>query len=124
MLFDLAANGVAVLVGHDHVGDHDVGLILFELGERGRGIRASNYVDALTAESDLDDFAHRRAVIDEINRGRSLRFRFVQRWNSHRFAHCASLSAMSRAPSSNSRMASSIRSVADRSTVRCGEVVP
>src|SRR6266704_2247343 len=50
--------------------------------------------------------------------------RFAHRRNDHGFTHCTSLSAMSRVPSSYSRMASSIRSVAERSTVRCVDAVP
>src|SRR5271170_3052008 len=124
MLLNLAANGIAVLIRHNHVGNHYIRLVLFKLGECGRGVRAGDDVDVLAAERDLDDLTHGRAIIDKINRWCALRFRFIQRWNSHRLAHRASLSAMSRSPSSNSRMASSIRSVADRNTVRCGEVVP
>src|SRR5258708_31587790 len=124
MLLDLAANGVPVLIRHNHVRDHNVRLVLFKLRQSGRGIRASDYIDVLAPKRDLDNFAHGCAVIDKINRWRSLCFRLVQRRDSHRLAHSASLSAMSCAFSSYSRMASSIRSVADRSTVRCGEVVP
>src|SRR5690348_16656887 len=124
MLLDLAAYGVAVLVGHDHVGDDNVGLVLVELREGGSRIRAGDHVDVFPTERDLDDFAHGGAVVDEIHGWRTLGLFVVQRWNGHRFAHSASLSAMSRVPSSYSRMASSMRSVADRSTVRCGEVVP
>src|SRR5690242_17212396 len=124
MLFDLAADGITVLVRHDHVRDNHIRLVLFELRQSGRRVRASDHIDALSAKRDLDDFAHRGAVIDKIHRGYALRFGFLQRWNSHCFAHSASLSAILCAPSSYSRMASSIKSVADRSTVRCGEVVP
>src|SRR5580700_3421296 len=124
VLLDLAANGVAVLIRHNHVGDHDVRLVLLKLSQCGSGVGASDDVDVLTAKRDLDDFTHGRAVIDKINRRYPLRFRFLQRWNNHRLAHSASLSAMSRDPSSYSRMASSIRSVADRNTVRCGELAP
>src|SRR5580700_2256094 len=99
MLLDLAANGVAVLVRHNHVRDHNVRLVLLKLRQSGRCVRASDYIDVLAPKSDLDDFTHGCAVVDKINRWCSLCFRFVQRWDSHRLAHSASLSAMSRAPS-------------------------
>src|SRR5260370_39896863 len=124
MLLDLTADGVAVLIGHDHVGDYHVGAILLELCRvRGR-VGAGNHVDILAAKGDLDDFAHGGTVINEVDGRRPLGGSLVQRRNGHGFTHSASLSAMSRVPSSNSRMASSIRSVAERSTVRWVDVVP
>src|SRR6266404_8058449 len=124
MLLDLGTNGVAVLIGHDDVGDHGIGRILRELRERGGGVATRDDVDAFTAESDLDDFAHGGAVVNEIDRGRALCGRIGQGRYGHCFAHSASLSAMSRLLSSNSRMASSMRSVALRSTVCCEELLP
>src|ERR1700682_309303 len=124
VLLDLRADRVAVLVRHDDVGYDRIGRIVRELPERGSGVAASDYVDALAAESNLDDFAHGGAVVDEIDRGRALRGRIGQGRYGHCFAHEPSLSAMSRAPSSNSRMASSMRSVELRSTVCCVEVLP
>src|SRR5258707_12865605 len=85
---------------------------------------AGDDVDALAAKGNLDDFAHGGAVVDEIDRGRALRGRIGQGRDGHCFAHSASLSAMSRVLSSNSRMASSMRSVALRSTVCCVELLP
>src|SRR6266478_9907530 len=123
MLLDLRADGVAVLIGHDDIGDDDIRRILFELRERRGGIGAGDDVEALATESNLDDFAHGGAVVDEIDRGRAFRRRIGHRWDGHCFAHSASLSAMSRVLSSNSRMASSMRSVALRSTVCCVEVL-
>src|SRR5712692_6854446 len=124
MLLDLGANGVAVLTGHDDVGDHGIGRILRELRKSGGGVAAGDDVDALAAKSNLDDFAHGGAVVNEIDRGRALCGRIGQGRYGHCFAHSASLSAMSRAPSSNSRIASSMRSVALRSTVCCVELLP
>ena len=134
MLLDLGADGVAVLIGHDDVGDDHVGAVLFELGECGSGVGAGDDVDVLAAERDFDDFAHGGAVVNEIDGGRALGFyrravlRFAVTFRRcrrhghqfiHRVAHRASVSAMSRAVSSYSRMASSMRSVAERRTVRC-----
>src|SRR6266446_9367300 len=124
VLLDLRADGVAVLVRHDDVGDDGIRRILGELREGRGGIGAGDDVEALAAKSNLDDFAHGGAVVNEIHRGRALRGRIGQGGYGQGFAHSASLSAMSRAPSSNSRMASSMRSVALRSTVCCGEVLP
>src|SRR5215471_2825696 len=124
ILLDLAANGVTVLIGHDDVGDHDVGAGLFELRDRGGRVGTSNHMDVFAAESNLNHFAHGGAVVNEINGWDALLRRFIQGREHHGFVYRASLFAMSRESSSTSRMASSIKSVAERSTVRCGEVVP
>src|SRR5262249_47369443 len=124
VFFDLAANGVAVLVRHDHVGDDHIRAFLLELRESRSSVGAGNHVDVFASERNLDDFAHGGAVVDKIYRGNALGGRFLERGNDHGFTHCASLSAISREPSSTSRMASSMRSVAERSTVRCVDVVP
>src|SRR5262249_49552690 len=126
MLLDVRADGVAVLVGHDDVGDDDVGAMLGELREGGRGVGAGDDVIVLAAECNFDDFAHGGGVVDEINGGRALGvfifvgrdYAFGDRRKWHKFPHSPSVSAVSRADSSNSRMASSIRSVAERKTVR------
>src|SRR5262249_217041 len=112
MLLDVLADFVAVLVGHDHVGDDHVGTLLLDLHERGGGIVAGDHVDVLAAERDLDDFAHRGRVVDEIYRpcgGHSY-------WPASDEA-CSS-------PSSPSRSASSMSSVAERITVRVCAVAP
>ena len=124
VLANLGADGVAVSVRHDDVGDDCIRRILIELPEGRSRIRAGDDIEILAAERDLDDFAHGGAVIDEIDGGRLSCRRIRQRGNGHRFAHCASLSAVSRDASSTSRMASSIRSVAERKTVRCDDVIP
>src|SRR5437899_51821 len=103
MLLDVAADGVAVLVGHDDVGDDDVGAMLLELGESGGGIGAGDDVVVLAAESDFDDFAHGGGVVDEIDGGRAFGFgrgaagfvtvQFGDGRKGHGFAHRASLSA-------------------------------
>ncbi len=67
MLLDLAADRVAVLIGHDDVGDDCVGRILFELCHRGGGVARGNHRDVLPAESNLDDFTHGGAVVNEID---------------------------------------------------------
>ena len=72
MLLDLGADGVAVGVGHDDVGDDGVRGILFELREGRSGVGAGDDVDALAAESDLDDFAHGGGVVDEVDGGSAL----------------------------------------------------
>src|SRR5207249_7014050 len=118
------SNGVAVLVRHDNVGDHHVRAGLFKLRQCGGRVGASNHMNVFPAESDLDDFAHGGAVVNEINGWHTPLRCFIQWREHHGFTHRASLSAMSRELSSTSRMASSIKSVAERSTVRCGEVVP
>ena len=68
MLFNLAANRIAVLIGHDDVGNHNIRAILFELRQSGSSVRASDHMDIFAAKRDLDDFAHGRAVVDEIDR--------------------------------------------------------
>ena len=68
------------------------------------------------------------AVINKINRRGPPRFGCSSLRQNNCVAHWASLSANSSEPvrsvSSNSRIASSIRSVAERSTVRCAEAAP
>src|SRR5580700_7985777 len=118
VLLDELANLVAVFVRHDYVGDHHIRSGLVELLERGSGIRAGDHVDVFLAKSDLDHFAHSGAVVDEIYRWSTSCFRVVC------FAHDISFSISSRSPSSNSRMASSKRSVAERNTVLCVAVAP
>src|SRR5271165_878317 len=148
MLLNLAAHRKAILVRHDHVGNHHVRAILLELCNCRLRIAARNHVKILPSEGNLDYFAHGRAVIDEIHRGLARVLRFSGRGNQQGLAHCASSFAKSFTAtfassvampaalaseipdvkscvlSSYSRMASSIRSVAVRSTVRCGEEVP
>src|SRR5262249_32908640 len=72
MLLDVAADGVAVLIGHDDVGDDDVGAIFGKLCEGGSSVGAGDDVVVLAAESDFDDFAHGGRVVDEVDRGRAL----------------------------------------------------
>src|SRR3954454_20529605 len=115
MLLDVLADLVAIFVGHDDVGDHDGGALLLDHRERGCGVVARDHVDVLATERDLDDLAHRRRVIDEIDSGCGA-LRHV--------AHCGPPSASSRSSSSTSRSASSISSVAERSTVRVAAVAP
>src|SRR6266436_7669922 len=137
MLLDLAADRVAVLIGHDDVGDDGIGRRLFELSDGGRSIARGDDGDVLAAKGNLDDFAHGGAVVNEIDGRRTLFWRggFRRRgWEWHGFAHCDSFvgensapfsaavtsarssrcaSSRSREDSSTSRMASSIRSVAE-----------
>src|SRR5207245_11670288 len=110
-------SGIAVRVRQDDGGNDNVRWILVKLRHRRRRICARDDVETLAPERDLDDFAHGGAVIDEIDGRRLFCRRVRQRENGHRFAHCASLSAVSREDSSTSRMASSMRSVAERKTV-------
>src|ERR1041384_6279794 len=102
MLFDVLTDLIAILVGHDHVGDDHVGALLLDLHESGGGIVAGDHVDVLAAERDLDDFAHGGPVIDEIY-GRS---------GGHSYWPPSDESCSS--PSSTSRSASSMSSVAER----------
>src|SRR5260370_30635550 len=124
MMIDLCVAGITGLFRHYHAGDDDVRAVLFELCQRRGSVGSVNHIYILAAKSDLDDFAHGGAVVDEVDIGCPFGRSFAQRWNGHRFAHSASLSAMSRVPSSYSRMASSMRSVAERNTVRCVDAVP
>src|SRR5437879_5788683 len=55
VLLDLGADGVAVLIGHDDVGDDGIGRILRELSQSGGGVGARDDVDALAAKGNLDD---------------------------------------------------------------------
>ena len=59
MVLDVLADFVAVLVVHDHIGDHNVGRLLLDLGERRGGVVAGDHVDVLAPEGDLDHLAHR-----------------------------------------------------------------
>src|SRR2546423_6535853 len=110
MLLDVLADFVAILVGHDDVGDDHVGPGLLDLNECCGGIVAGDDVDVLAAEGDLDDFAHGGAVVNEIDGGGG--------------THSAPPADISFSPSSNSRRASSISSVAERNTVRVVAVAP
>jgi len=83
VLLDLGADRVAVLIRHDHVGDDRVGRILLELRERGSGVGAGDDVEVLAPESDLDDFAHGRGVVDEIDGGRAFCRGVGELWNGH-----------------------------------------
>jgi hypothetical protein len=94
-LLNLAAHGIAVLVRHDYVRNDHVGRMLLKLRKRGRSVGTGNHVNVFAAKSDLDDFAHRRAVINEIDIGSVLRFRFAERGHGDGLAHRASLSARS-----------------------------
>src|ERR1700730_10002811 len=134
MFLDELADFVAVFIGHDHVGDDRVGSGVAELRKGRGGVRAGDNVYIFLAEGDLDDFAHGGAVVNEIDR------RSAGGGESRRFAHSDSFSTLSgaagcsescwapssesRCDSSNSRMASRSRSVAERSTVRCVAVAP
>src|SRR5215469_18343153 len=126
MLLDLRAHGITVLIGHDDVGDYRVRRILVELRQCRSRVGTGNNVHVLATKGDLDDFAHGGAVIDEIHSGCALDLGVRHRGYGQRFTHRTSLSAMSPrcVLSSTSRMASSIRSVAERSTVCCGDGVP
>ena len=128
ILLDLAANRITVLIGHNHVGNDHIGMMLFELGEGGGCIGAGDHVDVFAAKRDLDDFAHGGAVVNEVHGGSVLCLGCAERWRGDGLAHCASLSASSSVvlfvASSYSRIASSIRSVAERSTVRWVDVAP
>src|SRR4029077_9384126 len=95
VLLDLGANGVAVGVGHDHVGDDGVRRILFELREGRSGVGAGNNVKIFATESDLDDFAHGGGVVDEIDGGSALGLTVGERRKDHGFAHGSSLSGLS-----------------------------
>src|SRR5262249_43170468 len=111
------ANVVAVFVGHDHIGDHDVRLSALNFGKRLRRIMAGNHIDVFPAKGDLDHLAHGGAVIDEIDCGRG---------GAHRInpPSASASSASVWAASSSSRRASNISSVADRSTVRVPALSP
>src|ERR1043166_5274910 len=78
MLLDLTAHGVAVLIGHDDIGDDGVGRILIKLRDGGGGVAKCDHGNIFAAEGDLDDFAHGGTVVDEIDGwstlGRSTRF--------------------------------------------------
>jgi hypothetical protein len=78
ILFHLAADGIAILVGHDHVGDDHVWHVLLKLREGGSGVGAGDDVDIFAAESNLDDLAHGGAVVNKINRGNLFGFRFTR----------------------------------------------
>src|SRR5271165_622271 len=95
MLLNLAAHRKAILVRHDHVGDHHVGSVLLELRNRRLRIAARDHVEIFPSEGNLDYFAHGRAVIDEIHRGLARVLRFSGRGNQQGLAHCASSFAKS-----------------------------
>src|SRR5207248_4859658 len=82
----------------------------FNLLQRGRSIVASHHVDVFPPEGDLDHLAHGRTVVNKVDSGRR--------------AHRKPPSPLSCAASSNSRSASSISSVAERSTVRVAALSP
>src|SRR5947209_8410673 len=110
MTLDVLADVIAIFAGHDHIGNHHVRPGLLDLAQSGGGIVMGHHVDVLAPEGDLNDFAHGRAVINEINCGDS--------------AHQKPPSGPSCASSSSSRSASSINSVAERRTVRVEAVSP
>src|SRR5262245_37913237 len=110
MRFDVLANFVAVLVRHDDVGDHDVRPGGFDLRQRRCRIMTSHDIDVLSTEGDLDHLAHGRTVINEVDSGNR--------------AHQKPPSALPWAASSSSRSASSMSSVAERSTVRVAALSP
>src|SRR5690242_6024848 len=112
MLLHVQAEMVAIFVRHNHVADHSGGRRPLKLSDRGGHVGTGHDIEILAAKSDLDDFAHRGAVINEIY------IRFGNRVVSQKLAHDRSLSAGSRCASSNSRRASSNKSVARRWTVR------
>src|ERR1700735_654636 len=118
VLLDELANVIAVFVRHDYVGDHHIRSDLVELLERGSGIRAGDDVNILLAKSDLHHLAHSGTTLDEVHRWSPCCFQVLC------FAHDPSFSISSRSPSSNSRMASSKRSVAERNTVRWVALAP
>src|ERR1700690_127325 len=118
VLLDEFADFVTVLVWHDHVRNDGVGHGLGELRERSGSVCAGDYVDVFLAKGNLDHLAHGGAVVNKID-GRSTNSR-----EGLSFAHCDSFSTSSRSSSSNSRMASINKSVAERSTVRCAAVAP
>src|SRR3954462_6643005 len=110
MRLDVLANVVAILVRHDYVGDHDVRPGGFDFSQRRRRIMAGHHVDVLPPEGDLDYLAHGRTVVNKVDSG--IR------------SHQKPPSIESCAASSSSRRASSISSVADRSTVRVAALSP
>src|SRR5579859_2500562 len=110
MRLDVLAHVVAVLVRHDHVGNHNVRPGGLNLRQRRCRIVAGHHVDVLPPEGDLDHLAHGRTVVDEIDSGNR--------------AHQKPPSAGSCADSSSWRRASSISSVAERSTVRVAALSP
>src|SRR5258708_19207641 len=93
MLLDLAADRVAVLIGHDDVGDDRIGRVLLKLRNRGGGVAGGDHRDVFAAESDLDDFAHGGAVVDKIDGVRALCGRVGLRrcgWELDGLAHSTS----------------------------------
>src|SRR5579864_2203268 len=127
ILLNKPANFVTVFVGHDDVRNNCVGDGTGKLRQGGCGIMTGDHVNGLATERNLDDFAHGRAVIDEIYGWNAFG------GNDRRLAHGRSnsdfsgttwspdrgmLSASPSASSSSSRMASSMRSVDERNTVR------
>src|SRR3954468_6604589 len=105
MMLDVLTNLVAILVRHDHVGDHHVRRLQLDLGKSGGCIMARDHVDVLAAAGDLDHLPHGRGIVNEINGWGGVHYRGPP-------------SATSCSPSSNSRNASSISSVEERITVR------
>ena len=65
MLLDVLANFVPIFVGHDDVADHNIGDIRIHHANRAGCIVASHDIDILSPEGDLNNFAHRRAVVDK-----------------------------------------------------------
>ena len=65
MLLDVLADFIAILVGHDHIGDYHVGIALLDVRQRARSICISNNFNVFAPERDLDDFAHGCTVIDK-----------------------------------------------------------
>src|SRR6478752_7516128 len=110
MRLDMLADVIAVLVRHDHVRNHNVRPGRFDLGQRRGGIMTGDNVNVFPAEGDLNDLTHGRTVINEIDSGDR--------------AHLKPPSPLSCADSSSSRRASSISSVAERSTVRVAALSP
>src|SRR5437588_995566 len=115
MGLDVLADFVAIFVRHDDVTDDDVRTPLFELAERAGCVTVGDDVDVFATECNLDHLAHGGAVVNEIDRGCC--------------AHDAppvanSLSSLPSFSSSSLRNASSMRSVAERKTVRVTASAP
>src|SRR3979409_2053351 len=118
VLLNVLAKLVSVFVRHDDVTDDGIGRSAVKLSDGGGHVGASDDVEIFTAKGDLDHLAHGGAVIDEIYIGLGARL------TSKSIGHGSSLSAGRRCASSNSRMASSSKSVARRWTDRWFATAP
>src|SRR5262245_60618201 len=109
MVLDVPANVIAVLFRHDDICNYYVWLGALNRRQGLRRIVTRNHIDVLAAKGDFNHLAHGGAVIDKVDRwGRG-------GGGTHRIKP-PSASASVCAASSTSRRASSISSVADRST--------